>query len=257
MNIIEKEIRKSNIFGPCKEKAFRNFDNFNTVLKGISELSKFVEKKIEIPSFSISSKSLSTPKYLAEEKKTSTYHEEDEEEFIEEILKDEKEYNDEFYKDYIKDYKDMTVTHLQDAISEMIQNNITFICKVLQNLMLNFSEKLPKNNMLAIQVFPELNLPELLNLHKDLEREFAIVSVSNIEIGSVFERFQDRYLIMCPVVARVTLIKEFLADQMANNSRIRSVRQCRQTSVTGRLKLIITQNCQEFGGETGEGCLCR
>ena len=223
MNIIEKEIRKSNIFGPCKEKAFRNFDNFNTVLKGISELSKFVEKKIEIPSFSISSKSLSTPKYLAEEKKTSTYHEEDEEEFIEEILKDEKEYNDEFYKDYIKDYKDMTVTHLQDAISEMIQNNKNFIHKVLQNLLMNFSEKLPKSNLLAIQVFPELNLPELLSLHQDLAREFEFVQVSNIEIGSVFERFQDRYLIMCPVIARITLIKEFLADQMANNPRIRSV----------------------------------
>ena len=88
-------------------------------------------------------------------------------------------------------------------------------------MLINFSEKLPKNNLLAIQVFPVLNLPELLDLHKDLAKEFDLVSVSNIEIGSVFEGYQDRYLIMCPVIARITLIKEFLADQMANNPQIR------------------------------------
>ena len=221
MNIIEKEIRKSNIFSPYKEKVFRNVEYFNIVLKGISELSKYFEKKSKIPSFSISSKYSGNPKCLAEENTTSTYHEEDEEEFIEEIFKDDKVYNVKFYQDFITDYKDMTVTHLQDAISEMIQNNINFICKVLQNLLINFSEKLPKNNLLAIQVFPVLNLPELLDLHKDLAKEFDLVSVSNIEIGSVFEGYQDRYLIMCPVIARITLIKEFLADQMANNPQIR------------------------------------
>ena len=215
-------MRKSNIFSHFKEKAFRHFDHFNVVLWGISELSKHFERKMKIPSFSVSQRPpISPSKCLGEENTTSTYHEENEEEFIEEIFKDDKEKNVKFYNNY--NYTDITVTRLQDAISEMIHNNRNFICKVLQNLLINFSDKLSKNNLLAIQVFPELNIPELLDLHKDLAKEFEIVYVSNIEIGSVFERFQERYLIMCPVISRITLIKEFLADQMANNPKIRSV----------------------------------
>ena len=214
-------MRKSNIFGPCKEKAFRNFENFNIVLNGISELSRYFERQMEIHSFSVSAKSPITPsKCFDEDTTTSTYHKQDEED-IEEIFKDTKMESVKFYKDYIN--TDITVTRLQDAISEMIQNNENFIYKVLQNLLINFSGKLPKNNLLALQVFPELNITELLDLHKDLAKELEIVSVSNIEIGSVFEKFQDRYLIMCPVIAKITLIKEFLADQMANNPNSRLV----------------------------------
>ena len=57
LRIVETEINKKqkrNIsFGPRKEKALGNFDNFYSVLKGISELSKYFEKKTNVKSFNI------------------------------------------------------------------------------------------------------------------------------------------------------------------------------------------------------------
>ena len=60
LRIVETEINKKqkrNIcFGPRKEKALGNFDNFYAVLKGISELSKYFEKKTNVKGFSIENK---------------------------------------------------------------------------------------------------------------------------------------------------------------------------------------------------------
>ena len=60
LGIIETEINrkhKKNInFGPRKEQALGNFDNFYAVLKGISELSKYFEKKTNVKGFSIENK---------------------------------------------------------------------------------------------------------------------------------------------------------------------------------------------------------
>ena len=103
----------------------------------------------------------------------------------------------------------------------MIGNNQIFIEKVLSNLMFNYEKKIPKNNVLALHLFPELRLQELLDLHEDLGRELEKVKVSYIEIGSVFKNFQDRYLVFCLVTSKVDLMREFLADQMANNEDIR------------------------------------
>ena len=57
LRIVEAEInRKHNKrinFGARKEQALGNFDNFYAVLRGISELSKYFEKKTNVKSFNI------------------------------------------------------------------------------------------------------------------------------------------------------------------------------------------------------------
>ena len=103
----------------------------------------------------------------------------------------------------------------------MITNNQIFSEKILANLLYNYERKIPKNNVLALHLFPELRLQELLDLHEDFGREMEKVKVSYIEIGSVFKNFQDRYLVFCLVTSKTDLMREFLADQMANNEDIR------------------------------------
>ena len=122
------------------------------------------------------------------------------------------------YYDLIQDEE---VSSLKEAIKEMMTNNQIFIEKVLSNLLFNYEKKIPKNNVLALHLFPELRLQELLDLHEDLGRELEKVKVSYIEIGSVFKNFQDRYLVFCLVTSKTDLMREFLADQMANNEDIK------------------------------------
>ena len=60
LRIVETEINKKqnrNInFGPRKEHALGNFDNFYAVLKGLSELSKYFEKKTDVKGFTVDKK---------------------------------------------------------------------------------------------------------------------------------------------------------------------------------------------------------
>ena len=45
LSIVETEIRKSNIFSPCKEKIFRHFENFNIVLREAFKVEKNVSSE--------------------------------------------------------------------------------------------------------------------------------------------------------------------------------------------------------------------
>ena len=66
-----------------------------------------------------------------------------------------------------------------------------------------------------------MKLSELIELHKDFESELEIVKVSYEEIGSVFEKFRDRFLLYCYVVSKIQLMMRFLADQKENNPDVR------------------------------------
>ena len=135
-----------------------------------------------------------------------------------------------FLEDYVFPFQDSNLysnliqdeeaSNLKEAIREMITNNQVFKEKILVNLMNNYEKKIPRNNVLA-RLFPELRLQELLRLHEDFGREMENVKVSYIEIGSVFKNFQDRYLVFCLVTSKIELMREFLADQMANNEDIK------------------------------------
>ena len=66
-----------------------------------------------------------------------------------------------------------------------------------------------------------MKLSELIELHKDFESELEIVKVSYEEIGSVFEKFRERFLLYCDVVSKIQLMMRFLADQKENNPDVR------------------------------------
>ena len=102
----------------------------------------------------------------------------------------------------------------------MAEVNKSFIKRVLQNLKINFVEK-NTNSLLRNNFFPSLKIDELLLLHEDIDKEFEAMKISYIKVGSIFENFQDRFLIYCSVSSKLKTMQEFPADQMANNVEIR------------------------------------
>ena len=43
------------------------------------------------------------------------------------------------------------------------------------------------------------------------------MKISYIKVGSIFEKFRDRFLIYCSVSSKLETMQQFLADQMAKN----------------------------------------
>ena len=128
---------------------------------------------------------------------------------------------EEDYIDFMNDRQSLKATDLGEAINELINNNQEFIEDVLENLFNNFQKKLPVGNILSQKLFPYLKIKELLDIHKDLAKDLEILPVSYIEIGNIFVNFQDRYLAFCSITALNEVMREFLADQMANNEKLR------------------------------------
>ena len=221
LSIIEQEIVKKHKikinFGPRKEKAFESFDNFHAVLKGLSEVSRYFERTTQIRGFTVGGwKSTRTKSERLVRKDTlSLYHYNVEDE------DDTKYEKEEEYIDFMTEGEALKATDLQEAINELIKHNKDFIADVLENLFNNFQKKLPVGNILSQKLFPHLKIPELLDLHRDLARDLEILPVSYIEIGNIFLKFQDRYLVFCTVTALNEVMREFLADQMANNDKLR------------------------------------
>ena len=115
------------------------------------------------------------------------------------------------------------VSNVREAVKELISNNQHFTEKVLENLLNNYEKETRKNCILAKLLFPQLRLQELVDLHKEFGRELEKVQVSYMEIGSVFARLQERFLVYCLVVSRMTHMKQFLADQLSNDKDIQQM----------------------------------
>ena len=221
LSIIDQEIVKKHKikinFGARKQKAFESFDNFHAVLKGLSDVSRFFERTKQIRGFSVGEwKSTRTKSERLVRKDTKEYYHynvEDED--------DSKYVKEEDYIDFMTGGEALKATDLQEAINELISHNKDFITDVLDNLLNNFQKKLPVGNILSQKLFPYLKIRELLDLHKDLARDLEILPVSYIEIGKIFVKFQDRWLVFCSVTALNEVMREFLADQMANNEKLR------------------------------------
>ena len=221
LSIIDQEIVKKHKikinFGARKEKALERFDNFHAVLKGLSEVSRFFERTKQIRGFSVGGrKSTRTKPGRLLRKDTKDYYHYNVED--EDDTKYEKEDD---YIDFMNEGKALKATDLREAINELINHNKDFIADVLNNLLNNFQKKLPPGNILSQKLFPELKIKELLELHRDLARDLEILPVSYIEIGKIFVSFQDRYLVFCSVTALNEVMREFLADQMTNNEKLR------------------------------------
>ena len=222
LSIIDQEIVKKHkikiSFGPRKEKAFESFDNFHAVLKGLSDLSRYFEKTSLVRGFSVEGRrktKTKSEKLLRKDTTKEYYHYNVEDE------DDTKYEKEEEYIDFMTEAGAPKATDLREAINELINHNQDFIADVLENLFNNFQKKLPVGNILSQKLFPHLKITELLDLHRDLARDLEILPVSYIEIGNIFVKFQDRYLVFCSVTALNEVMREFLADQMANNDKLR------------------------------------
>ena len=122
---------------------------------------------------------------------------------------------------YINILPEEKVSNVREAVKELISNNQHFTEKVLENLLNNYERKTPKNCILAKLLFPKLKLQELVDLHKDLGRELEKVQVSYIEIGPVFAKLQERFLVYGLVASRLDDMREFLADYRASDEDIK------------------------------------
>ena len=222
LSIIDQEIVKKHkikiSFGPRNEKAFESYDNFHSVLKGLSDLSRYFEKTSLVRGFSLVGRKKTktrSEKLLRKDTTQEYYHYNVEDE------DDTKYEKEEDYIDLMNERESLKARDLREAINELINHNLEFIEDVLENLLNNFQKKLPVGNILSQKLFPHLKIKKILAIHKDLARDLEILPVSYIEIGNIFANFQDRYLVFCSVTALNDLMREFLADQMANNEKLR------------------------------------
>ena len=191
ISTVERELRIEDIFGKEREQVFRKFENFYKVLDGLSKISKQVEERINVLGFDGVKKTQS-----------GTYEAEDEDEVnvVYDKLHSEDKKIEQIYEEYIMC---KAPTDLFEAINEITENNKSFIKRVLQNLKNNFVEK-NTNLLLRTNFFPELKIDDLLHLHEDIAKEFDTMKLSYVEIGSIFEEFQARFLIYCSVCSKLS-----------------------------------------------------
>ena len=214
LNIINEEINKKHntriTFGSRQERALDSFDNFPSVLRGLAELSRFFQTRTNAKAFSVKIRRQNT---LFRQPT-----------FIQDFSDDDSDSDDSdsgaIYIDYMNEEEIVEAADLQGAIKELINHNKKFISDILENLLNNFQEKMPPNVLTRV-LFPLMKVRQLLALHLQLEAELEKVRVSDVELGGVFVSLQHRYLLFCTLTARTEAMREFLADQMANNDQLR------------------------------------
>lgn len=155
---IAKELGIKSAFGDLDNKVFEKYDYFSKVLEGISKLSKKVEKKIKVSSFSCRGKK-------------DDYEVEDHEE-LNKIYDDEQEENEVQNDDYVE-YVDASeeLCDLDEAVEELIKVNRNYKKYILKNIKVNFVDA-NDNSFLQTNFFPSFKIDKLLALHEDLGKLF-------------------------------------------------------------------------------------
>ena len=208
----DEALRIKNAFGRKKEQVFSKFSDFHIVLSALSQISKKLERKIEVAKFDVLSR---------ERKSQSVPPAEDEESF--KAIYDEQNENanePEFYGEVYNETEERKEgSELDQAIGEMIKFNETFITKVLEHIKTNFEAKeVPQ--LLKREFFPVFQTDELLELHLKLRHHFQKVQYSYVEIGQVFDDLKDEFLVYCEILAKMKTVMEFFADQMTENEEV-------------------------------------
>ena len=105
-------------------------------------------------------------------------------------------------------------------MDELRKIHSSYLHRVLISLRDNFQER-NEDPLLENNFFPHLRLAELISLHKDLDTELEILEVCHDEVGRVFERFRDRFLVYCQVNEKAQPLLQFLVNQMETSKEIR------------------------------------
>ena len=206
------DLKIKNIFGRKKEQVFSKFADFHFVLSALSQISKKIERKIEVAKFDTISRERKSASVEDEAAFKAIYDEEPEN-------ADEAEFYGAVYNAVTEERKEGSA--LDHAIDEMISFNETFITKVLEHIKTNFEAKeVPQ--LLKREFFPVFQTEELLKLHLKLRHHFQKVQYSYVEIGQVFDDLKDEFLVYCEILARMKTVMEFFADQMTENEEVSS-----------------------------------
>ena len=208
----DDDLKIKNIFGRKKEQVFKKFADFHIVLSALSQISKKLERKIEVPKFdTISRERKSVPSVEDEEAFKAIYDEQPE-----------NTNEAEFYGAVYNETEERKEgSELDQAIDEMINFNETFITKVLEHIKTNFEAK-AVSQLLRREFFPVFRTDELLKLHLKLRHHFQKVQYSYVEIGQVFDDLKDDFLVYCEILAKMKTVMEFFADQMTENEEVSS-----------------------------------
>ena len=118
-------------------------------------------------------------------------------------------------------YIDLTeVCNVEEAVDELLQRHTSYLHRVLISLRDNFQER-NEDPLLAENFFPFLRLDDLIRLHTELDNELQILEVCHDEVGRVFEKFRDRFLVYCQVMEKSQSLLQFLVNQTETSKEIR------------------------------------
>ena len=112
------------------------------------------------------------------------------------------------------------VLNVEEAVDELRRIHTSYLHRVLISLRDNFQER-NEDPLLETNFFPLLRLDDLISLHKDLDTELEILEICHDEIGRVFERFRDRFLVYCQVSEKSHQLLQFLVNQLETSAEIR------------------------------------
>ena len=112
------------------------------------------------------------------------------------------------------------VLNVEEAVDELRRIHKSYLNRVLISLRDNFQER-NEDPLLEANFFPLLRLEDLISLHKDLDTELEILEICHDEIGRVFERFRDRFLVYCQVSEKSHQLLQFLVNQLETSAEIR------------------------------------
>ena len=112
------------------------------------------------------------------------------------------------------------VLNVEEAVDELRRIHTSYLHRVLISLRDNFQER-NEDPLLEANFFPHLRLEDLISLHKDLDTELEILEICHDEVGRVFERFRDRFLVYCQVSEKSHQLLQFLVNQLETSAEIR------------------------------------
>ena len=124
----------------------------------------------------------------------------------------------EYTYDNLKEEKPTSLTHA--VCSNLIKPHSNYLNDVLRNISQSFIKK-SHNTLLQDNFFPLLDIDKLLDLHESLSKEFEVLEHNFILIGDIFERYENKFLIYCQILAKNKELLDFLCDKISFNPDIK------------------------------------
>ena len=113
------------------------------------------------------------------------------------------------YNEYLS--SDTKPTTLAKTIDEVVKTNKKYLDDVLIKLKNDFEDK-NQDVLLQENLFPNVFLDDLIELHQELDKEFQILTVRFAEFYNIFYRLRKKMLIYCYFMEQMEKVVRFVAD---------------------------------------------